>query len=411
MSQIKKLALFVGAIGVMGGIGALAVSGKLPLIKKPGAPAAGVAKETAPSDQAFAAAVSVTAAVREKFTETLQVTGTLVAREEILVGPEIEGLRIVEVLADEGDRVKKGQILARLVSDTLDAQVSQNDATLAKAAASIAQAKSNVISAEARAVEAKNAYERGKPLRQSGYLSEALLDQREAAFKTATAAVAAARDGMKAAEADKAQVEAQRKELNWRRGRTDVPAPADGIISRRVARVGGFAAGAGDAMFRIISQGEIELEAEIPELRLARLKKDQPVTITLDGDAKLSGRVRLVSPEVDKATRLGRIRILVESNPALRIGAFARGQIDVEQSNGLGVPSSAIQYLATGPVVQVVKDGRVAQRAVKLGLVAAGRTEIRSGIEEQDFVVVRAGTFLRDGDAVRPIMAGQQAQR
>jgi HlyD family secretion protein len=411
MRQIKKLAVFAGAVGAMAGIGVLAVSGKLPLIKKPGTPAVDSAQTTAPTDQTFAAAVTVASAAREKFTETLQVTGTLVAREEILVGPEVEGLRIIEVLADEGDRVKKGQILARLVSDTLDAQVSQNDATQAKAVASIAQARSNVVSAEARAVEAKNAFERGKPLRQSGYLSEALLDQREAAYKTAQAAVAAARDGMKAAEADKAQVEAQRKELNWRRGRTDVPAPADGIISRRVARVGGFAAGAGDAMFRIILQGEIELEAEIPELRLARLKKDQPVTIALDGAATLAGKVRLVSPEVDKATRLGRIRILVEPNPALRIGAFARGSIDVEQSTGLGVPSSAIQHLASGPVVQVVKDGRVALRAVKLGLVAAGRTEIRSGIEERDLVVVRAGTFLRDGDAVRPIIAGQQAQR
>ena len=78
-------------------------------------------------------------------------TGSLVAREEILVGPEVEGLRVTEVLADEGMRVKKGDVLARLVADTLDAQVAQNDAALARATAAIAQARSAIVQAEARA--------------------------------------------------------------------------------------------------------------------------------------------------------------------------------------------------------------------------------------------------------------------
>ena len=75
--------------------------------------------------------VTVTRATLGEMVETAFVNGTLVAREEILVGPEIEGLRVTEVLADEGDQVKKGQVLARLVSTTLEAQVAQNDAALA----------------------------------------------------------------------------------------------------------------------------------------------------------------------------------------------------------------------------------------------------------------------------------------
>ncbi len=150
----------------------------MPVLKKPTAQR----PEDKPVDDRaqLAAAVSVIKVAPRDFTATLLVTGTLVPRDEILVGPEVEGLRIVEVLADEGDRVKKGQILARLVSDTLDAQVAQNDAALAKATAAIAQAKSNIVSAEARMVEARNTFERGKPLRQSGYVSEAVQDQREA---------------------------------------------------------------------------------------------------------------------------------------------------------------------------------------------------------------------------------------
>ncbi len=96
-------------------------------------------------------------------------TGSLVAREEILVGPEVEGLRITEVLADEGARVKKGDVLARLVADTLDAQLAQNDAALARTTAAIAQAKASIVQAEARLVESRNAFERAKPLRQAGH--------------------------------------------------------------------------------------------------------------------------------------------------------------------------------------------------------------------------------------------------
>ena len=84
------------------------------------------------------------------FTATVLATGSLVAREEILVGPEVEGLRVTEVLADEGMRVKKGDVLARLVADTLDAQVAQNDAGQARATAAIAQARSAIVQAEAR---------------------------------------------------------------------------------------------------------------------------------------------------------------------------------------------------------------------------------------------------------------------
>jgi HlyD family secretion protein len=405
MNRLTKLLAFSGAAGVLALIGGLAVSGKLPLIKKPTPDAAKAAPAPA-TDSELAAAVSVAVVAMESFSEILQVTGTLVPRDEILVGPEVEGLRIVEVLADEGDTVKKGQILARLVSDTLDAQVAQNDASQAKAAAAIAQARSNVISAEAKQVEAKNAYDRGKPLRQSGYLSEALMDQRESAFKTAVASVAVAKDALKSTEADKAQVEAQRREINFKRSRTDVPAPADGVISRRLARVGGFASGAGDAMFRIIAKGEIEMEAEVPETRVTRIREGQIVTMDIDGIKDLTGKVRLVSPEVDKASRLGRIRVLLSNNPGLRIGAFARGAILVETSRGLAVPASAIQYSASGASVQVVKDGKVEVRAIKLGLSSGGRTEVRDGLAERDLVVAKAGTFLRNGDAVRPIMQG-----
>ena len=143
------------------------------------------------SEDQLAAAVTVVRVAPAHFTETVLATGSLVAREEILVGPEVEGLRITEVLADEGQRVKKGDVLAKLVADTLDAQVAQNDAGLARATAAMAQARSSIVQAEARVVEAGNAFERAKPLRTAGHMSESAYDQREQAARTAEAQLVA----------------------------------------------------------------------------------------------------------------------------------------------------------------------------------------------------------------------------
>jgi RND family efflux transporter MFP subunit len=348
-------------------------------------------------------AVSVVRTEIAPFVETVLVTGSLVAREEILVGPEIEGLRVVEVLADEGQRVAKEQILARLVSDTLEAQLAQNAAALARAEAAIAQARSTIASAEARLHEAANAYERAKPLSRSGVLSDSGLDQRESAHRTSEAALASARDGLKVAEAEKAQIEAQGREIAWRRTRTDIRSPTDGVISRRSAHIGGYATGAADAMFRIVANGEIELDGEVPENRLAAIREGQTATIETAGATGIQGKVRLVSPEVSRQTRLGRVRIFIGDKPGLFVGAFARARIRTAESSGLAVPASAVLHGPDGPVVQIVRDGHISARRVKLGLAEGRLVEVRDGLSPGDLVVARSGSFLRDGDAVTPV--------
>jgi HlyD family secretion protein len=351
----------------------------------------------------LAAAVTVARVAPADFVETVLATGSLVAREEILVGPEVEGLRITEVLADEGLRVKKGDVLARLVADTLDAQLAQNDAGLARATATIAQARSTIVQAEARVVESRNAFERAKPLRDAGHMAESAYDTREQAARTSQAQLVAARDGLTAAEAEKAQIEAQRRELTWRRGRTEVVAPADGIISRRMARIGGYAAGAAEPMFRIVAKGEVELDAEVTETRINAVAIGQRARVEVAGLGEIAGTVRLVSPEVDKGTRLGRVRIFLGDNPGLRVGAFARGSIETASGRGLAIPASAVLYGPEGASVQLVRANRVETRRIKPGLAAGALVEVREGLAEGDLVVARSGTFLRDGDAVRPV--------
>jgi HlyD family secretion protein len=156
-------------------------------------------------------------------------------------------------------------------------------------------------------------------------------------------------------------------------------------------------------MFRIVAKGEVELDAEIPETRLAAVRVGQPARVEVAGLGEVTGNVRLVSPEVDKATRLGRVRIYLGDNPRLRVGSFARGTIETAAGEGLALPLAAVLFGSEGPVAQLIRDNRVETRKIKIGLSTGSMIEVRAGLSEGDLVVARSGTFLRDGDLVRPM--------
>jgi len=156
-------------------------------------------------------------------------------------------------------------------------------------------------------------------------------------------------------------------------------------------------------MFHIIARGEVELDAEVIETELARISVGQKARINVAGVGEVVGTVRLVSPEVKEDTRLGRVRIFLGSDPKLRIGSFARGVIDTASGRGLAVPAAAVVFDSSGTFVQVVRDGRVERRSIETGLMAGGLVEVREGLALGDVVVAKAGTFLREGDAIRAV--------
>ncbi len=351
--------------------------------------------------------VTVSRVTTADFVESVLVTGSLIAREEVLVAPEVEGLRILELRADQGDKVKKGDVLAVLETITIDAQLAQNAANLERSTAAIAQAKSQITEVQARLTEAKAQLERAEPLSKQGYLSGSTLDARTASKRSLEALLVAANGGLRAAEADKVQLEAARRELEWRRSRADVRAPVSGIISRRTAHVGSIATAlglaAGEPMFRIIQDGEIELHAEVGESDVRKLKPGQNVTISIADGTSAKGTVRLVSPEIDNTTRLGHVRIFIGADDRLRIGTFASGQIETARQRGLAVPVSAVSTSGNVSTTLVLDGDKVRERTIEIGLTSGGLVEVRKGVSEGDRVIARAGTFLKDGDIVRPI--------
>jgi len=163
--------------------------------------------------------VGVMTAKTRDFRQTLFVSGTLVARDEAIVGAQIEGLRIVDVMAEDGDTVTSGQILARLDRSQLDAMLAQNDAARLRAQAAIEQARSQLSQAEANLSQAASDLDRTQKL-SNQVVSQATIDQRNTGFRTAEAQTAAARAALAAAEADLASREAERRgSAPWRPAR------------------------------------------------------------------------------------------------------------------------------------------------------------------------------------------------
>ncbi len=355
-------------------------------------------------------AVTVVKAGSAPIVESVIVSGTLVPREETMVAAEVDGLAVAELLVEEGARVEKGQVMARLNRATLEAQLAKNAADIARADAAIAQAKSQIAEAKATLVSSSKARSRASRLAKSGYGTEATLDQAVSAADVAEARVDAAKKLVQAAEADKLGAEALRRELEWRLARTDVVAPTGGLVASRGARVGQIASMAGTPMFRIIAGGEIELEAEVADVDLPRVKEGQAAVVTPAGFKRsFTGSVRLVMPEIDRVTRLGKVRIALGADKSLTVGGYARGVVEVEHRDALIVPLSAVSYDGGNAFVQVVVDDKVESRPITVGLIDGKKAEVTDGLTRDESVVVKAGTFLRDGDRIKPVVGETQS--
>ena len=122
-------------------------------------------------------------------------------------------------------------------------------------------------------------------------------------------------------------------------------APAAGLLTEVKTIVGAPASPQAGPMFRISVNNEIELDAEVPAVHMLKLNPGATVRISRDNAPDLVGRVRVVSPQIDRTTQLGHVRISVTNNPSLKVGMFARANIDAKRSCGVAVPRTAIDHL------------------------------------------------------------------
>jgi HlyD family secretion protein len=363
-----------------------------------------VATTTAAAEPPAPPSISVLVAEKKPIAENLTVTGSFAAGELVLVTPEVEGLSVTEILAEEGDTVVAGQVLARLSASQTDIQIAQTKANLARNDAALLQAKNQIVQAKINADRAIADLNRTKKLRTSGVSSIEQFDQRQAAYDLAVSQLDAANLGLEVAKADRVVTEAQMADLELRKSRTEIKAPVAGYISRRTVQIGGIASASRDAMFNIVANGTVKLLAEVPESDLPRVKLDQKASIVVNGlDKPIEGIVKLISPEVNETTRIGLVHIRVADGVRIPLGSFGRAQIALAAADGVALPLTAVTFGENGTTVQIVKDGKVVVRKVITGLVGTNDIEITDGVSAGETFVAKAGSFVRDGDFVTPV--------
>jgi RND family efflux transporter MFP subunit len=323
--------------------------------------------------------VTLTQPVRQIMPLRVTANGNIAAWQEAVIGTEANNLRVADVRANVGDRVKRGQVLATFAAATTLASLEETRAAVAEAEATLAEAVANA--------------QRARGLQAKGFLSGQAINQYLTAETTARARLDAQRAVL------------QTKQLHLEQ--TRVVAPDDGVVSARSVTVGAVLP-AGQELFRLIRQGRLEWRAEVAASDLARIKPGMRATITPAGGEAVAGTVRMLGPTVDAQTRNGLVYVdLPEPGPA-RAGMFARGEFEVGDAEAMTLPQSAV-VLREGfsYVMRVGDDAKVTQTKVTTGRRTADRIEIRDGLDPGARVVASGGAFLGDGDTVRVVAAAE----
>jgi RND family efflux transporter MFP subunit len=320
---------------------------------------AGVIKDMSP-----APAMTVTSAMPRsvQWSDTFEASGAIAPWQEAIVGTQIGGYRLIDVRANVGDRVKKGQLLAAIDADLLRADLAQLQATWE---------------------EAEVDRERALKLKSTGAVSEQEVLQLITRAKRAAAAL-----------------EAKHLELRY----TKIVAPDDGTISSRTATVGAVMP-VGQELFRLIRADRLEWRGELTSAQLARVRAGLRIQLKLPDGSEAGATVRQIAPALDPQSRLGIVYADLEAGSRARAGMYASGSVVFDNTTALVVPAESV-VIRDGRNYVVALDGAGATPKVSLLPVTVGRregreVEVARGIGADQRVVVRGAGLLNDGDVVR----------
>lgn len=341
---------------------------------------------TTTEDNKATLSVTVTHPRVQQWPLQVRANGNITAWQEAVVGTEIGGLRLTELLVDVGDRVHKGQLLARLQQQSVAAELAQSKATLAEAVAALTEATANA--------------ERARRVKGKGTMSE----QQTANYLTAELTARARVDALRA------RVHSDEIRL----AQTQVLAPDAGTISSRTATLGSVVQ-TGDELFRLIRGDRLEWRAELPAAELAMIAPGMPVTLTCSGNQTLTGKVRRIAPTLDAQSRNGLVYVDLAPNTQARAGMYARGEIILGQQAMQTLPQSALLLRDGFHYLFVLeKDQSLRQIKVTPGRRQGNEVAVLSGVDS-DWQIVDSGVgFLNDGDRVKvvaPVVTAQASSQ
>ena len=302
---------------------------------------------------------------------TLSLSGSLSPVAQSTVRSKVAG-EVQKVLVREGDRVSEGQVIATIDTADLKARVDAQVATLeeTRAKASIAQ---------------KNRENNQQLLRQN-FISQNAFDTTQSVYEGAAAAVRSADAQLRIAE--KAMQDAV------------VRAPIGGVVSRRMVNAG-EKLGVDAPMFTVVDLGKMEIEAPAPAAEIPSVKVGQVAHMRVDGygDRVFEGRIERINPAADPGSRSITLYVSVANREGLlKGGMFAKGQLILDKAPPAPViPAGALREEAGQAFVYTIEDGKVARRAVTIGMREEGLVEVRSGLEKGIPVVRARITDLKPG--------------
>lgn len=330
----------------------------------------------------------------------LNASGYVVAQRKAAVASKATG-RLVWLGVEEGSRVKKGEVLARIENDDVLAAQSQAEANLKSTRTSLTQARAELDDAE-------RSYKRFKVLLADGIVSQADFDAAQARYRIARAAVAGAEANIRAAAA---ALEAAKVAVEF----TLIRAPFDAVVLTKNADVGdivtplGAAADAKAAVVTIADMSSLQVEVDVSESNLEQVKVGQPCEIQLDAfpDLRFRGVVHMIVPTADrsKATVLVKIRFVdfderILPEMSAKAAFLSRPVAAGEQQPRTTVNPAAIVKRDGHQVVFLVEGARVVETRVETGAKLGDLVEVRNGVKAGDRVVVRPGDKLRDGSRI-----------
>ncbi len=330
----------------------------------------------------------------------LNASGYVVAQRKAAVASKGTG-RLETLAVEEGSRVRKGQILARLENADLQAQAAQAQANLNAAQANLNQVRAGVTNDRLR-------FDRYRRLIQAQAVSQSDFDAAEAKIQQSQAAEAAALSQIKAAEA---ALQSVRVGLEY----TLIRAPFDGVILTKNADVGevvapfGSSVNAKAAVVTMADMDSLIVEADVSEINLEKVKAGQPCEITLDAfpEERFPGEVHMVVPTADrsKATVQTKVKFLKKDDRVLpemsAKVAFLSRSIAREEKPRLGVNPSAVISKNGRTVVFQLKEDQVHEVPIDQGPPLADLVQITRGLQAGDKVVLNPPKGLKDGSRVK----------
>lgn len=311
----------------------------------------------------------------------IEANGSIAAWQEAIISAELGGVRLVEVVAEIGDRVEKGQVLARFDRERVLADLAQSEANLAEAEAMQREAQANA--------------RRVRTIIDEGALSALQAGQYLTQEKTAEARVRAAR--------------AQRDIQALRLRHTEVVANDRGIISGRKATLGAVPS-EGSELFRLVRQERLEWRGEVTAPELPKLQPGGSVMVEVPDVGQTQGHIRMLAPTLDEARRFGLVYVDLDAKDPteLKPGMFAHGRFVLGFQKAMIVPQTALLLRDGFSYVFEVQregteEGTVSLRKVTLGRAQGDQVELLEGPSADQWIVESGAAFLADGDRVRVI--------